>query len=125
MIAYLRGEAGADAVAAVLLDPLHQSLAHALNLCEVYYDFYRASGVGVASEAVQDLLAVGIQARYDISPEFWQAAGALKATLRRISLADCFAITLARTTNGRILTSDHGEFDALSASGICAVEFIR
>ena len=125
MIAFLRGEAGADAVSAIILDPAHQSLAHALNLCEVYYDFYRASGAGVASGAVEDLMAVGVQPRYDISPEFWRAAGVLKATLRRISLADCFAIALAQATGGRILTSDHGEFDSLAAGGVCAVEFIR
>jgi len=70
-------------------------------------------------------MAVGVQPRQDISLEFWQAAGALKATLRRISLADCFAITLARTAGGSILTSDHSEFDPLSAAGICTVEFIR
>ena len=44
MIAYLRGEAGADVVSAILIDSTHEPLAHALNLCEVYYDFYRASG---------------------------------------------------------------------------------
>lgn len=43
MIAYLRGEVGADVVSAVLLNSSHESFAHALNVCEVYYDFYRAS----------------------------------------------------------------------------------
>jgi predicted nucleic acid-binding protein len=124
MIAYLRGEVGADAVRAILLDPTHQSLAHALNLCEVYYEFHRASGAKVAGEAVEDLMAVGVQLRDDISPEFWQTAGALKAT-RRVSLADCFAITLAQATGGRVLTSDHHEFDPLAAAGVCTVEFIR
>ena len=125
MIAYLRGETGADVVSNVLLEPSHQSFAHALNLCEVYYDFYRASGAAIASEAVKDLIAVGIQPRHDISLEFWQAAGVLKANLRRVSLADCFAIALAQALSGRVLTSDHGEFDSLSAQGVCEVEFIR
>jgi predicted nucleic acid-binding protein len=125
MIAYLRGEVGADAVSAILLDSTNQSLAHALNLCEVYYDFYRVSGAEVATEAVRDLMAVGVQLRDDMSPEFWQTAGALKATLKRISLADCFAIALAQAAGGRILTSDHSEFDLISSDGICAVEFIR
>lgn len=93
MIAYLRGEAGADVVSAILIDSMHEPLAHALNLCEVYYDFYRASGADVADGAVQDLMRVGVRIRSDISPEFWKAAGALKASLRRISLADCFAVT--------------------------------
>ena len=94
MIAYLRGEPGADAVASLLLDPTHQCFAHAINLCEVYYDFFRAAGEQVAQEAIQDLEAVGVNTRADLSPAFWQAAGALKALQRRISLADCFAVTL-------------------------------
>ena len=72
MIAYLRGETGADAVSAILLDPAHQCFAHARN-----------------------------------------------------SLADCVAVTLARATGGRVLTSDHHEYDALAAHGICGVTFIR
>ena len=60
MIAFLRGEAGADVVSALLLNPNHHCLAHALNLCEVYYDFYRAGGREVATEAISDLAAVGV-----------------------------------------------------------------
>ena len=43
MIAFLRGEPGADAVAEILLDSESQCHAHALNLCEVFYDFERAA----------------------------------------------------------------------------------
>ena len=39
MIAFLRGEAGAEVVAEILRDPGDQCFAHAINLCEVYYDF--------------------------------------------------------------------------------------
>jgi len=56
---------------------------------------------------------------------FWQTAGALKANLRRVSLADCFAMTLAQAAGGSVLTSDHREFDSISAAGVCRVEFIR
>ena len=125
MIAYLRGEPGAEVVSRVLLDPAHQCVAHAVNLCEVYYDFFRAGGEAVAWEAVQDLELVGVRQRDDLSPSFWQAAGALKAVQRRISLADCFAITLARSLDGTLLTSDHHEFDPVAAQGVCTVAFIR
>jgi hypothetical protein len=125
MIAFLRGEAGADVVSALLLNPNHHCLAHALNLCEVYYDFYRAGGREVATEAISDLAAVGVQLRHDMSVGFWQTAGALKANLRRVSLADCFAMTLAQAAGGSVLTSDHREFDSISAAGVCRVEFIR
>jgi uncharacterized protein with PIN domain len=85
MIAYLRGEPGAEAVSAILVDPSHDCLVHAVNRCEVYYDFYRASGETAARDAVSDILALGIQLRSDLSIEFWQKAGEIKAKLRRIS----------------------------------------
>jgi predicted nucleic acid-binding protein len=125
IIAYLRGEPGADAVSAILVDPAHVCLAHALNLCEVYYDFYRSNGETAARNAINDMFALGVQLRDDLSAEVWQAAGALKALQRRISLADCFAVTLAQVAGGSVLTSDHHEFDSLAARGICAITFIR
>jgi predicted nucleic acid-binding protein len=123
-IAFLRGEPGADVVAAILVDQAHEVLIHALNLCEVYYDFYRANGENAANDAVRDLLTLGIRLRSDLSIEFWQAAGALKAG-GRISLADCFAVTLAQAVGGTVLTSDHREFEPLGARGTCAIDFIR
>ena len=48
MIAFLRDETGADVVSAALADADSASIAHALNLCEVYYDFHRASGESVS-----------------------------------------------------------------------------
>jgi len=44
MIAFLRDELGAQVVAEALLDPDSQCHAHALNLCEVFYDLHRAAG---------------------------------------------------------------------------------
>jgi predicted nucleic acid-binding protein len=75
--------------------------------------------------AVRDLWRAGISCRDDLSPSFWQSAGALKALQRRISLADCFAVTLARNLSGALVTADHHEFDPLVASGRYAISFIR
>lgn len=43
MISFLRGKRGVDVVLNQLTDPECMPSAHALNLCEVYYDFARAS----------------------------------------------------------------------------------
>lgn len=51
-------------------------------------------------------------------------AGRLKAH-GRLSLADCFAIALARRTNAEVVTSDHREFDPVAAAGLCTVRFFR
>jgi hypothetical protein len=49
--------------------------AHALNLCEVYYDFSRANGETTAWDAIQDLLALGITERNDLQTDFLRAMG--------------------------------------------------
>jgi predicted nucleic acid-binding protein len=125
MIAWLRGEQGADVVDHILLDPSHRCLAHSINLCEVYYDAYRHGGELTAHSALQDLERAGIVAREDMSPAIWQSAGALKAVRRRISLADCLAVTLALFAGGTFLTSDHHEFDAFATEEHYQIAFIR
>jgi len=125
MIAYLRDEPGADAVAEALLDPTSRCHAHALNLCEVFYDFHRAAGPREALRAIADLAQVGVIEDASLPAVVWQAAGALKARLRRVSLADCFAIELAARLRGTILTADHHEFDVLAEQPEYAIRFIR
>jgi PIN domain nuclease of toxin-antitoxin system len=125
MIAFLRGERGDDVVREILLDPASHCVAHAINLCEVYYDFVRVSDAKTARAAVRDLTKIGIQQRRDISTAFWMGVGQLKGTIRKVSLADCFAIELARQMGAQIVTSDHHEFDPLASQRICAVRFIR
>ena len=55
---------------------------------------------------------------------FWQEVGRYKAT-NKASLADCTAIALANRVGGELVTSDHHEFDAIAANGVCRVRFIR
>ena len=125
MIAYLRNEPGSERVAQLLLSDKDRCVAHAINLCEVFYDFYRAGGEAEAKAAIADLSRVGIMENTELGLAFWQAAGAVKAVHRRVSLADCFAIALANSLGATILTSDHHEFDPLAVAGTCQVEFIR
>jgi len=125
MIAFLRGENGANVVAQVLRDPADTCFAHSVNLCEVYYDFVRGADERTARAAINDLLSVGVRPRRDMNKAFWQRVGNLKGTIRRISLADCFAIALSERLSGDVVTSDHHEFDPLVAAGVCRVRFIR
>lgn len=125
MIAFLRDEPGAEVVASVLSDSDSTCYAHSLNLCEVFYDFHRASGQADALKAVKDLLRVGIIEDSRMSSANWQAAGVLKSTLRRVSLVDCFAIELTQRVEGTLLTADHHEFDTLARKKVCAIQFIR
>jgi PIN domain nuclease of toxin-antitoxin system len=125
MIAYLRDEPGGDIVESYLLDKTNPCTAHAVNLCEVYYDFLRAKDENAAQGAITDLASMGVIIREDMDAPLWQEAGKYKATIKKISLADCFAMALANRLQAELVTSDHHEFDPIAQSGICSIKFIR
>ncbi len=67
----------------------------------------------------------GVLVRADFDEAFWQEAGRLKAVHRRVSLADCFGLTLTERTGGTFVTSDHHELEPLAQAGICSISFFR
>lgn len=126
LIAFLRGEVGSEVVESILISYENYCLVHAINLCEVYYDFIRAQNEEVALEAVNDLISIGIIVRDYMDFSFWQEAGRIKAK-NNMSLADCFAIATAIREKATFVTSDHREFDQIVRKGSCPVDiyFIR
>ncbi len=124
MVAYLSGEPGAIVVDNLLNDPNAVCYAHSLNLCEVFYDAIRRTTVAQAHQTIIDLRGAGVIERRDLSRAFWQRVGAHKAR-GRISLPDCFCISLAQELAGEVVTSDHGEFDPLVPLAIVPINFIR
>jgi ribonuclease VapC len=124
MVAYLSGEPGAKAVDRLLTDSNAACYAHALNLCEVFYEAIRRTDARRARQAILDLRAAGVIERRDMSRPFWQRVAGHKAR-GRISLPDCFCISLAQVLGGEVVTSDHREFDPLVPRGIVPIQFIR
>jgi len=124
MLAYLRDEAGADIVTPLLADEEQTCYAHAMNVCEVYYDFLRQADRAVASASVRALLDTGLDIREDMDAEFWMAVGQYKVKYR-ISLADCCGLALANRLQADFITADHHEMDSLVNNGICQIQFIR
>jgi len=124
VIAFLHAEPGAQEVAA-LLKPGRRRILHVLNLCEVYYDMVRRERVEDARSLEGILGGLGIEIDSGLPTSLWQEAGDLKARLRRLSLADCFAMALTLRENGTLVTSDHHEFDPVAAAGLCPIHFIR
>jgi predicted nucleic acid-binding protein len=125
MIAWLRNEPGADVVDLAVRDVNSQCIAHAINLCEVYYDAVRNTDEEHGKVVITDLRAVGVIERNDFEQAFWQEAGKLKAIHRKVSLADCCAIALTNRVGGTLLTSDHHELDVIATTGVCSITFIR
>ena len=96
LIAFLRNEPGAEVVRQVLTDKNNACHVHVVNLCEVFYDFRRQHGENVAQQAIEAVLSLGLVTCDDIDFDFWQQVGRYKSDLRRISLADCFCMALAK-----------------------------
>lgn len=128
VIALIHGEIGAETVASLLSEPGNRCRLHAINLCEVFYDGLRRGGISSAADAdrLEDLLAKsGFDIETDVSRPLWESAGRLKAELRRISLADSFALALALEEKGILVTSDDHEFDPIARTGMYPIQFFR
>jgi PIN domain nuclease of toxin-antitoxin system len=124
LVAYVTREPGAVVVEALLDDPDTVCYVHAINLCEVYYQSIRTSDEPPAWVVVESILAAGVIVREDMDESLWKIIGQNKAR-GKISLADCFCLSLAIHIGGRVVTSDHGEFDPLVPLGLCPILFIR
>ncbi len=124
MIAFLMNEAGSSIVERFLPDPSARCCAHSLNYCEVYYDLARRFDEARAVQAVDDLEALGIAPRSDLSRPFWERMGRLKAGAR-LSLADCACVALAQEVGGTVVTADRKEFEPLVPLAICPILFNR
>jgi PIN domain nuclease of toxin-antitoxin system len=124
MVAYANAEPGGTVVQTLLADPTATCYAHTVNLVEVYYHLVRKMDVQRARQGILTLFADGVIERRDMNRRFWQRVGELKAR-GRISLPDCYCISLAKELAGEVVTSDHGEFDPLVPLGIVPINFIR
>lgn len=125
VLALLLDEPGRD-VALDLLNTLdHQCVIHALNSCEVFYDLLRRDNLEAAVTLVEALEGIGIQVIGTMDRRLWERAGRLKASLRRVSLADCIAMALTLETDATLVTTDHHELDRIAAEGVCPILFLR
>jgi uncharacterized protein with PIN domain len=125
LIAFLQEEPGAEVVEDLLEEPGSRCIVHAINAIEVQYDLL-LRGANEDANALEQLLAqIGVELEHSLSESLSGAVAGLKARIRRISLADCFALALAQKRDATLVTSDHREFDPIAEAGICRILFIR
>lgn len=124
MIAYLWDEEGAEVTESLLANPRGRCYAHAINVCEVYYQPLRHSSESEADSILAALLGAGVFLRSDMDTEIWKQAARFKS-LGRIALADCFCLALARRLNATVVTADRREFEPLTQEQPQPVLFIR
>ncbi|MBF0376796.1 MAG: PIN domain-containing protein [Desulfamplus sp.] len=124
IIAYLRDEDGGDIVESALIS--EECFIHAINICEVYKDcLSRGENKHEADQIIEDLYSIGLVVCEDMDTALWKEAASLKATIRRISYADCLALSMTARLNGTLFSSDHHEFDIIADKGFYSIRFIR
>jgi len=124
MIAYARDEEGTNFVERLLLDENQKCIAHAINICELFYDSLRLTDESTALAVIADFLNNGLIIHEDLDTEFWKMVGRYKVQYK-ISLADCCGLALANRLHADFITADHHEMDSLLNLGICTIRFIR
>jgi len=105
LIALLSYEDGAEKVASVYKSASSgdaEIVMNAVNLLEVYYDYYRAYNKVTADAMFAQVEASVVNIVADISKALLTEAGRLKASYK-ISLADSFALAQAKVAGVMLL----------------------
>jgi predicted nucleic acid-binding protein len=127
LLAFLYGERGEDRVEQMLIGASEGRVSvrlHRLHLCEVYYLFHRKRGEAAAESAVRDVEKLPIHLEDRVSPVLMREAGKIKAA-HRVSIADAFAVGLARLRKATLISCDHAEFEPLETAGLVQVLWAR
>ena len=127
LIAYLNDEEGGERVEQRLLEAAEARVTMfvtAVNVCEVYYDCLRTRGAEEAKRLMEQVQGLPVEIVRTIDDALLREAGRMKVE-ERISLADAFALAIARLKNAKVLSSDHHEFDRIEEKGEIQFEWIR
>jgi predicted nucleic acid-binding protein len=125
VVAYLRDEPGAEAVARLLRAARAgrvRLLMHWINLGEVYYTVRREEGSARAAVVLAQVKGYPMTLLSDCAEEFLLTAADLKATYS-ISYADAFAVALAVREEATLVTGDP-ELKPLGTVGVVRLSWI-
>ncbi len=139
MLALLKSEPGGETVWRLVRDRSVTTYAHAVNLCEVLYDFGPVPlNLERARRGLQVLSDAKVIERNDMDADFWRDIAFLIAERRaqaprmekprekpKLALGDAFGIALSRRLGCEFVTADKTEIEPLQSAGMCRVEFIR
>lgn len=128
MLALINDEAPADFVQNLFDDADVTIAAHAINLCEVFYDLSKDKGAEVAEQAINDLKLLGLIERSDLDGAFWRDIAFLTTTQRgqklTLALGDACGLALARRLSADFVSGDRAELESLHRAGLASVVFI-
>jgi predicted nucleic acid-binding protein len=124
VIAVFQAEKGAEVVRNTFAIPGSRHVIHAVNLCELYYDYLKRGDERRARQAIAHVRSMRIEIIRLMRNRFVMDAGLIKQR-HRIALGDCFAIATARYLNGTVVTSDRKELTSVANRSDASILFIR
>ena len=127
VIAYYAKEPGWDVVRKIIDDAIADNAElymHKVNLFEVFYDAWKTQSEADAISTLTKFRALPVSVIDIFTDELMTEATRFKTT-HRISVADAFALGLAKLENAALVTSDHHEFDPIEAAGDATFLWIR
>lgn len=119
LIAFFNDEAGANKVEAILEQAANDEVKvylASINLFEIYYNALRSTTPGQAKNLLADLYNLPLVVVEHIDMPLIQLAAYFK-TKHRMSVADSFALALAKQLDALLISTDHHEFDAVEKAG--------
>ena len=131
VIAYFKGEDGHEFIAELLRDEQNRLAIHVVNLCEVYYGYYRADGQAQADQAWSQALQI-TSLLTDTIENFIKRVGRWKARQwdregenYYLSIADAFAAATAEEYACPLVTGDRNDFSAVDREKVIEILWLR
>lgn len=124
LIAYLNQETGSEVVERLLKQNGCAKLMSIINVYEVCYDAARVCGVDEGMMLYKNIKTLPIDIIRDIDDLTLRHAIHFKITYA-MSVADAFALGLAKTRNATLVTADIHEFDPIDATHELDFHWIR
>ncbi len=123
VVAYLKGEQGADVFGGILSEEQNILAIHAVNLCEIFYNYLRADGLDIAEEACRTVTSFSTVIERLDEP-FMKRVGRWKG-LEGLGLGDAFAAATAEEFGVPLVATDHNGFDPVEAKGLLTLVWLR
>ena len=123
LIAFFNQEKGFEVVERILSEE-NEVYISIVNVFEICYDLERSNPEVNGTDIYEDILELPIQIEDKIDKIHLQHSIYFKNKYR-ISVADAFALGLAKKVNAKIVTADHHEFDLIYINENLEFEWIR
>ena len=127
LIAFFNDEPGAEKMETLLERAARHEVIivmSVVNLYEVYYDSLRSGGQSTASALLSDVDELSVEIVRQCSDELLEQAAFFKVN-EKVSLADSFALGLAKLKNGNLVSTDHHELDSIDQKGLVEFYWLR